>query len=86
MLLDRNHLLLRDESVPAAKRLRILCRVSIIGRHVFAHDLGSVTRNVEPGLETVLQLHTGDGFCANRIPGSLMRGDLRAVGRYQCLI
>ena len=79
MLLDRNHLLLGNEPVPATERLRVLCGVSIISRHVFAHNFCGVAGNVEARLETVLQLHTRHGLCADRVPSAIIRGNVRAV-------
>ena len=80
MLLDRNHLLLRDEAVPAAERLGVIGWIGIIGSHVVAHDLGGVAGDIEAGLETVLQAHAGDGFGVDRIPGSVLRTDQLAGG------
>jgi len=57
VLLDRNHLLLADEPVPATQRLRVVGWIGVISSHIAAHDLGGVTRNVDAGQETVLQAH-----------------------------
>src|SRR3546814_290235 len=97
MLLDGDHLLLADKAVPAAQRLGVVRRICVIGSHVLAHDLGGVARDVEAGLEPVLQPHAGDGLradaapCAVMAPDQLIKlGDLRIVGhetslRYQTL-
>jgi hypothetical protein len=71
VLLDRDHLLLADEAMPAAERLGVERRVGIIGRHVLAHDLGGVACNVETGLEAVLQPHAGNRLRADAVPGAL---------------
>ena len=75
MLLDRNHLLLRDEAVPAAERLRVVGRVGVIGRHVLAHDLRGIARDIQTGAEPVLQAHTGDGFRIDAIPCPVLGAD-----------
>jgi hypothetical protein len=75
MLFDRDHFLLRDEPVPAAERLGVIGRIDVIGGHVFAHDVGGITGDIEAGLETVLQLHAGNGFRADRIPCSILGSD-----------
>src|SRR3546814_9588963 len=62
MLLDGDHLLLADKAVPAAQRLGVVRRICVIGSHVLAHDPGGVARDVEAGLEPVLQPHAGDGL------------------------
>jgi len=72
MLLDRNHLLLRDKPVPATQRLGIFGTVGIIGRHILAHDRCGIFGDVEPGLEPVLQLHSGNGLCINTGPSSVL--------------
>ena len=77
MLLDRDHLLLRDEAMPAAERLRVLARIGVISRHVFAHDRSGVTRDVEAGQEAVLEPHAGNGFGADAVPCSAFRLDKR---------
>ena len=69
MLLDGNHLLLADEPVPAAERLRVIRRIGIIGGHVVAHDLCGVTGNVQPGAKAILDLHPGNRFRFDRAPG-----------------
>ena len=68
VLLDRNHLLLSDEAVPRAERLRVVRRIPIIRIHVFAHDPRSVARNVEPGAETVLNDHARSALSIDRTP------------------
>src|SRR5690606_16157390 len=42
MLLDGDHLLLADKAVPAAERLRVVGRISLICRHVTTHDASSI--------------------------------------------
>ena len=68
VLLDGNHLLLADETVPAAQRLRVLARVGVVGGHVAAHDVGRVARDVEAGQETVLQAHARRRFRVDGAP------------------
>ena len=72
VLLHRDHLLLGDETVPAAERLGVLGRVGIIGCHVLPHDVGGVAGDVEAGLEAILQLHSGNRFGADGVPGSVL--------------
>jgi len=62
VFLDRDELLLTDETVPAAQRLSVLGGVGIVGGHVVAHDLGRVASDVQTGMETVLSAHTGSIF------------------------
>jgi hypothetical protein len=75
VLLDGDHLLLADEAVPAAQRLGVLGRVGVIGRHVLAHDVGGVARDLKAGLEAVLQAHTGHGFGVDAVPRSVLALD-----------
>ena len=75
MLLDADQLLLRDEAVPAAKRLRVMGRVRIIGSHVLAHDVRGVAGNVEPGGKAVLDLHPRRRFCVDGSPGGPVTGN-----------
>ena len=75
VLLDRDQLLLRDEAVPAAERLRVLGRICIIGGHVGAHDLGSVLGDVEAGGEAVLDCHARGAFGIDRGPARPVGGD-----------
>ena len=77
MLLDRNQLLLADETVPTAQRLGVLGRIGIIGSHVRPHDLGGVLGDVQPGLEPVLQPHAGNAFGVDPAPAGLVGGDRR---------
>ncbi len=72
MLLDRDHLLLGDEAVPAAEGLRVLRGIGVVGGHVLAHHAGRVLGDVEAGQEAVLQAHAGDRLGLDAIP--------RAVG------
>ena len=60
VLLDRDHLLLGDEAMPAAERLGVMGGIGVIGGHVPAHDRGGVSGDIEAGLEAVLQAHAGD--------------------------
>ncbi len=80
MLFDRDHLLLCDEAVPAAERLGVVRRIGIISRHIRAHDLGGVFRDVEAGGETVLDLHPCRAFGVDRRPWGAIavdgRGDI----------
>lgn len=73
MLLDSNHLLLRDEAVPATERLGILRGIGIIGRHVFAHNFRGVARNIKPGLEPILKPHPRDSLGINSAPSTVLR-------------
>jgi hypothetical protein len=75
MLLDADHLLLRDEAVPAAERLRVVGGVGVIGGHVLAHDRRGVARDVQAGGEPVLQPHARDGLRRDRVPGAVSIGD-----------
>ncbi len=69
MLLDRDQLLLTDEAVPATKRLRVERGIGVVSGHILAHDLRGVARDVEPGLEAVLQTHARNRFRIDAIPG-----------------
>jgi len=64
--------------MPATQRLGIFRTVGIIGRHILAHDRGSIFCDVEAGLETVLQLHPG-----NRL--SIDTGPIAILAVYQAL-
>ena len=75
MLLDRDHLLLGDEAVPAAQRLGVIGGVGVIGRHVLAHDGGGVAGDVEAGLEAVLQAHAGDRLGVDAVPRAVLALD-----------
>jgi hypothetical protein len=68
VLLDGDHLLLADEAVPATQRLRVLGRISIVGGHVGAHDLGGVLGDVQARLELVLGAHAGSVLRVDGIP------------------
>jgi hypothetical protein len=68
VLLDRDHLLLADETVPATQRLGVLRWIRIIGGHVGAHDLGGVLGDVQAGLELVLGAHAGGGLGIDGVP------------------
>jgi hypothetical protein len=68
VLLDRDHLLLADEAVPAAERLRVVGRILVVGGHVLAHDLGGVAGDIKAGAEAVLQAHAGHRFGLDAIP------------------
>ncbi len=69
MLLDRDHLLLADEAVPGTQRLGVVGGVGVVGGHVLAHDFRGVFRDVEAGVETVLESHAGDGLGFDVVPG-----------------
>jgi hypothetical protein len=75
MLLDRNHLLLRDEAVPAAERLGVVGRILVIGGHVRAHDLRGVARDIEAGQEAVLEAHASDRLSIDAIPRPVLGAD-----------
>ena len=68
VLLDRDHLLLGDEAVPAAQRLGVLGRVGVVGGHVGAHDVGGVPGDLQAGLEPVLSTHACGGLGIDGIP------------------
>ncbi|MCY1240325.1 hypothetical protein D9M72_531660 [compost metagenome] len=68
MLLDRDHFLLRDETVPAAERLGIVGRILVICGHVCPHDTGGISCDVQAGLKTVLEPHTSDRFRGDPVP------------------
>ena len=69
MLLDRNHLLLRDEAMPATERLGVLGGIAVIGGHIAAHQRRGVSSDVQAGPEAVLQTHARDGFGVDAVPG-----------------
>ena len=71
VLLDRDQLLLGDEAVPAAQRLRVLGGIGVIGRHVGPHQRRGVAGDVQTGLEAVLQAHARDGLGGHPVPGRL---------------
>src|SRR6476469_3730217 len=79
MLLDRDQLLLAEEAVPAAEALGLGSGVGVIRRHVLAHDLGGVARDVEAGGETVLQPHTRGAFGIDRRPWGSRGVDRAAI-------
>src|SRR3546814_9156599 len=72
MLLDRDHLLLRDEAVPAAERLGVVGGIGVIGGHVGAHDARGVAGDVEAGPELVLGAHAGDILGTDRVPATVL--------------
>ena len=76
MTLHGHHHLLRGKTVPAPQRLGIFAAVSVIIRHVFAHNAGRIAGNIETGFEAVLQLHTGGIFRINGGPCRTGRFDL----------
>ena len=86
MLLDRNHLLLRDKAVPATQRLGIFGAVGIIGGHILAHDCGGIFGDVEAGLEPVLQLHPGNGFGVDTAPRAVLVFDQALGGAFEILV
>src|SRR5690606_29391004 len=51
VLLDSDQFLLTDEAVPATQRLGVFAAVSVVLSHVLAHDLGSVTSDIQTGAE-----------------------------------
>ena len=71
VLLDRNHLLLRDEAMPATERLGVLGGIGVIGGHIAAHQRRGVAGNVQAGLEAVLQAHARHGLGGDAGPGRL---------------
>ena len=68
VLLDRDQLLLPDEAVPDAERLRVDRRVGVVLGHVGAHDVGGVLRDLEARAEAVLGPHSGDGLGVDGVP------------------
>ena len=72
VLLDRDHLLLTDETVPATERLGVLGWVRIVGSHVVAHDLRRVLGDVQARLEFVLGAHAGGGLGIDGVPGAAL--------------
>src|SRR3990167_3305993 len=74
VLLDRNQLLLTDETMPAAQGLGVDGGVSIVLSHVFAHDVGSVLSDFQTGFETVLGAHAGHGLRVNSAPTAACGG------------
>ena len=75
MLLDRDHLLLRDEAMPGAKRLSVVGRIAIVGIHVLTHDLGGVARDIESRAEPVLDNHARSAFGIDGTPGRAIGSD-----------
>ncbi len=75
MLFDGDHLLLADETMPAAQRLGIVGRIGIIGRHIPAHDRRSIAGDIEAGLELVLQTHARHGLGVDPVPGAVPAPD-----------
>ena len=75
MLLDRDHLLLRDEAVPAAERLGVVGGIGVIGSHIGAHDPRGVAGDVEAGAELVLGAHARDALAADAVPGAIIVAD-----------
>src|SRR3546814_19041645 len=75
MLFDRDHLLLRDEAVPAAERLGVVGGVGVIGRHVGAHDARGVAGDVEAAAELVLGAHAGAAFTVDPVPAPVLVAD-----------
>src|SRR3546814_15027664 len=69
---DRDHLLLRDEAVPAAERLGVVGGIGVIGGHVGAHDARGVAGDVEAGPELVLGAHAGDILGTDRVPETVL--------------
>ena len=70
VLLDRNQLLLTDETMPAAQGLGVDGGVSIVLGHVFAHDVGSVLSDFQTGFEAVLGAHAGHGLRVDSAPAA----------------
>src|SRR3546814_655297 len=86
MLLDRDHLLLRDEAVPAAERLGVVGGIGVIGGHVGAHDARGVAGDVEAGPELVLGAHAGDILGTDRVPATVLVANESASLRHVFLI
>ncbi len=72
VLLDGDHLLLADETVPATQRLSVLGRIGIVSSHVFTHDLGGVLGDVQTSLELVLGAHAGRVLRVDGVPGRVL--------------
>src|SRR5262249_10596646 len=87
MLLDGNHLLLRDEAVPAAERLCVKGGIGVIGRHVLAHDGGGIFGDIETRAEAVLQAHPRHGLRVNAAPRPVFAFDeLLCLGNMALII
>jgi hypothetical protein len=69
VLLDRDQLLLPDEAVPYAERLRVDRRVGVVLGHVATHDVGGVLSDLEARLEPVLEAHACDVLGVDGVPG-----------------
>jgi hypothetical protein len=83
VLLVGDHLLLGDETVPAAQGLGVLAAVGIVLSHVFAHDGGGVLGDVQTGAETVLHDHAGSVFRVDGTPGAAELG-LDGADVFEC--
>ena len=85
VLLDRNHLLLADESRASSPATACTATNRRHSGHVLAHDLRRVLRDIQAGLEAILRLHARNGFWIDGIPGAALagnqsRGGLEVVG------
>ena len=69
VLLDGDHLLLADETVPATQRLGVFGFVFVELSHVATHDARGVLSDVQTSFEFVLQTHTRNRFSLNGRPG-----------------
>src|SRR3546814_16577540 len=70
LLLDRDHLLLRDEAVPADERLGVVGGIGGIGGPVGAHDARGVAADGAAGPEAVLRPHAADLLRPDRVPST----------------
>ncbi len=70
VLLDSNQLLLADKAVPTPQGLGVLTAVSVVLRHILAHDRRRVPGDIQASPEAVLQAHAGSGLGVDVIPGA----------------
>ena len=92
VLLDRDQLLLTYKTVPAAQRLSVLGFVFVELCHVFTHDFGSVTSDIQTSFEFVLLTHTCRRLWADSTPefvatdNAFKRFDIFLVSRHESIL
>ena len=69
MLLDGNHLLLTNKTMPATERLRVLRGVLLVVVDITTHDVGGIFRDIQTCLKTILETHTHGVLCVNAVRG-----------------
>ena len=69
MLLDRNHFLLADKTVPATERLCVLRGVLLVVVDITTHDVGGIFRDIQTCLKTILETHAHGVLCVNAVRG-----------------